>query len=295
MGTAMLRPEDLFVDIDNHHASEIRLKSTLLEEWPDYYCQLPPSTLAAQWEVVDLIGQYLGAQFPDKFKFGRKGDTAYWENAMEGRKVTWKIGSDTIDGFAPLDFMGRQLQEDLLLLDDSGILRGGQLCFPSGWDLSDKNNRHFLEIHQPLPGMMGPMLESANKLLERLVPGRPLLRLNWGFRVSDQLDLSSRHSQSYRDQLAAVSSRIDASNAGEHIYIRTERQTLHRLPQTRWILFTIHTYNGLVVDELVQPERCKTMHDFLKTVPAPLQDYKLITPFTEKLVAYLANHIGEAG
>jgi dimethylamine monooxygenase subunit A len=288
MGTAPLPDENRIVEVDEHYRSEVLQKRKLLSEDHPYYYQSSPDTLTAQWEVLEKTLESLAIQHPENFTLQKSGDKVSWENRILQERAEFTPGDLTTLPFEPLDWVGQQVQEDLVILNKQSHLAAGQLCFPSGWCLNEKFNKHFLEIHAPLPSLLNPMLQAADKLIERIPQNKPMARTNWGFRVSDQLDLSSKHGPWYRETLQQVSSTLTKANTGEKIYMRVERQTLSRLAESGYVLFTIHTYNNLVCEEAKDAGRAKAMLTFLSTVPADLLEYKQMTPITKKLLDYLA-------
>jgi len=289
MGTTPLPHPDCFIEVDQHYQAEIELKNKLLSGDHDYCFAALPGTEQAQWEVLDHVLTSLSQTNPKTFSRTGSGGRVQWHNALLGQIVDIEIGnSDALpETHGPLDWVGRQVQEDLLILDPSGILVAGQLCFPSGWSLQEKLGKNFMDIHAPLPQTLAPMLKAADMLMTRLPVGKPLQRNNWGLRVSDQLDLSSRHSAAYQALLRQKAATLTPQNSGNEIYIRIEHQTLTRLPISNHILFTIHTYQELVSAEATAPERAHQLLSFLKSVPATVADYKLITPLLPTLMAWL--------
>ena len=290
MGTAQLAPEFPVVEIDEHYRDEILLKRKLLQENHSYYYAASPATTTAQWEVVEKVLTGMSLAHPETFHFTKVNSHGSWVNKLINEKLDFVFGDDASLPLEPLDWVGQQVQEDLLLLDADSVLQAGQLCFPSGWDIQTKFQKHFLDLHAPVPSLMTPTLRAADKLIERIPIHKPIARTNWGFRITNQMDLSSRHTQWYLKLLEEKSSEITEENAGDRIFVRSERQTLSRLP-SGFVLFTIHTYNSLLKDECTNIDRAKAMHSFLQTVPKELLEYKLVTTFVGELVRYLERKI----
>lgn len=291
IGTSPLPGVESLIEVDQHYLKEVSVKRNLLKAHPDYYFQANAETSAYQWEVVEVILNSLIKTSPSSFILTKNQNNWTFENNLLNEKFSFRFGEDDSLPLAPLDWIGRQIQEDLLILNKDLILIAGQLCFPSGWDLNGKMNKNFFAIHGPLPSVSNSMIETANKFIERIPQGKTFQRNNWGFRISDQLDLSARHSADYRKQLQEISSEMNDENAGEKIFIRVEHQTLSRLPQSGFVLFTIHTYQNKLSDELKNSTKAKILHSFLNGVPQPLLDYKVMTPFVPTLLSYLQKKI----
>ncbi|HZY80212.1 MAG TPA: DUF3445 domain-containing protein [Cyclobacteriaceae bacterium] len=290
MGTSFLKPEDQLIETDDHYLHEITLKRHILDSDHRYYYRSSPETMAAQWDIVALILDDLVKSRPGDFKLEKDNITWHWENKLTHETFDFEFGDPSTLPYEPLDWVGRQVQEDLIILsnDSSATLVAGQLCFANGFSLDDKFNQPFLAIHAPAPRMVGPTMNAAHKLLEHLPPMRPIWRASWNFKINDELDLTSRHNLRYKKEMDAVSPTLTAENIGDKLFIRIERQTLTRLPVSNCILFGIHTYINLLGEECCDGDRASRMLDVLRTTPREMMDYKAISPFETALLDYLA-------
>ncbi len=287
IGTSPLSQDQSLIECDEHYVKEIELKRRLLNEDHRYCFRAAEGTALAQWEVLTTVLENLLKAHPEKFILIKDQDKWHWKNKTLNEKHDFVFGELNTLPFDPLDWVGRQVQEDLIILDPSLTLVAGQLCFPSGWDLDEKFGKHFLNVHAPLPSLSNPMIDAANKFIERLPIGKTFQRNNWGFRASDQLDLSSRHSKDYQKLLHTTSAGLTEESVGETIFIRIEHQTLSRLLLSQHVLFTIHTYQNKISEEIKDKHRAQILLSFLNSVPAPLLEYKLMTPFMPVLLKYL--------
>lgn len=292
MGTMPLTNRDRFIDVDDHYQSEVALKRQLLQELPAYYFQSAPGQDLAQWEVVDLILNNLASAYPATFRLQCEGDQWLWQNSLLNEETSFTFGDSATLPYAPLDWVGRQVQEDLLLLSgESANLVAGQLCFGNGWSLDEKMGLPFWEIHAPINPIVEPMMRSAQKLMERLPAGKPIWRLNWSIKASDQLDMTSRHIPALNQHLNDCLPDINAENAGDHLFIRIERQILSRLRESKAILFSIHTYQNLVSRERSErPQSASLISQGLRTTPEAMLAYKGIKPYFNQLINYLNNN-----
>lgn len=289
MGTSLMKEEDAIVEVDQHYYSEIKLKRFLLEVDHSYYFNSLPETNLAQWEVVEKVANDLVKFDSTSFSLTKNGLNLEFRNAILKEELTCTLGDERSIPLAPMDWIGRQVQEDLILLNSSGEVVAGQLCFPSGWSLSEKLGKQFIDVHAPLPSLTSPMILAANKLIERLPLGKPVARNNWGFRLDDQLDLSSKHSVAYREKLLTVVPTLSLEEFGKRIFLRVEHQTLTRLPQSGFVLFTIHTYNSPLAEECKSVERTQAMFSFLNSVPRELIEYKVMDGIYETIICYLGS------
>lgn len=154
----------------------------------------------------------------------------------EGATSTASGPVDGNDELHPLDRAGRSTQEDLCLLrrrDDGWHLEAASLCFPSRWRLADKIGRHITEVHGPVHGYAEHLASKIDLLFDRLTD-RPVWRRNWFLYPDPAL---------FQPVAPVVDPIIEASQVLEEVVVRSERQTLRRLPDDdrggRWVLFTI--------------------------------------------------------
>ncbi|MCY1000117.1 DUF3445 domain-containing protein [Myxococcus sp. MISCRS1] len=288
LGVRALRPGETLIEVDAaHYRAELALKASLLGEDPHARFQAQPGTGPQQWEVLRLLLSRMAEQTPESFTLRVDNDGRWhWHNTLTGDAASFTPGQEDGLPFAPLDWVGRQVQEDLLVLDgtrEGCPLIAGQLCFPSGWSLGEKLGKSLLAVHAPVPGFAEQMGRGTLKLLEGLKPGRPVTRCNWAVTVTDRLCMEPRSFPEWRHLFEGLT----PDNAGERCFLRLERQTLSRLPQTGAILFTIHTYVAPVAGEVPTPERRQRLARVLATVPDDLSGYKRLGPLREPLLAYL--------
>lgn len=291
MGTQALENGRL-IEIDpDHYAPEIQLKRALLADDQDHYLHAPQETLPAQWEVVELLLAQLARDYPYYFSLTKNGKQVTWHNNLLQEMTVFEMGQPTSLPYAPLDWLGRQVQEDLLLLradTAQGIpLVAGQLCFPNAWCLEEKLGKSFLAIHQEVPLFAEHIGRSSYLLLERLKVGRPAWRLNWAIKNTPRLNLTPR----YAYEVAQTQRELTPETIGTRCLLRVERQALIRLPRTQDILFTIHTYQEPIATIARNAQQARILLGVLQTTPPEVLQYKGIAPFAPMLIAYLLDQL----
>jgi hypothetical protein len=125
--------------------------------------------------------------------------------------------------------------------------------------------------------------------MAKLKPGRIYGRCNWF--VSPTPALRWIAERPPEEQFAHVTS----ENAGDTLFVRSERQTLRKLPESGAIVFTI----GIYVAPLGALSRANVarMAESLATIPEPEARRRGAAHFASQLQAYAARHgaaIGEA-
>jgi dimethylamine monooxygenase subunit A len=202
-------------------------KRSLLATRSESVFAVLPEARAASVELLQLLARHLSRHFPNVYRLGDDG--ALTNHASN---ETWDI---EIPPLHPLDLCGRLVAEDLCLLQasDAGYrLIGATLCFPNRWRLDEKIGQPLDVIHEPVPGFAPALERPVAHFFAALKPDRILARVNWG--IADDPALFQPIG---RDADAAIT----ATNAGSALYLRIERQTLCRLPESQAALFTIRT------------------------------------------------------
>jgi hypothetical protein len=229
-GTTPIAPAD-WLQRDEVFAAQMAYRDALVAERPDEVHALDPASRPAADELLALVLAHLAAA-PG---YVRDGDAM---RRPDGVRVA-------LDG-PPLLTAGRLVQEDLVLLEKpegaaEHRLVGAILCFPSNWTLRQKFGMPLGRIHRPVAAYDETVARRVQRLFDLLRPEAPLMRTNMLF-YSDH-DLFNPRAEFARHTPAAGTAR----------FIRVERQTLLRLPQTGAVVFSIHTY--MVRPEALTPEQ----------------------------------------
>ena len=137
-----------------------------------------------------------------------------------------------IDWDQPLITLGRLVQEDICILQDNGTeycLNGAILCFPASWTLAQKIGRPMMAIHAPVTSYNDDVGARVHRMFSALRPEQGLWRMNH----MTYADADLHHPRLENDPRPAPEVRQ---------FLRAERQCLIRLPQSRAVVFTIHSY-----------------------------------------------------
>jgi hypothetical protein len=190
-------------------------------------------------------------------------------------------GPATGGGRAPVLALGAALEPDVLFLspDAEGAfrLRGGALCFPTGWALEEKIGHTLDFIHGAVPGLNPALAPSISQFLARLRPGIAFHRDNWGIAATDEYNLHPAR----RVPAPALPVRLD------RLWLRVEQQALLALPRSGGVAFGIrialHRLDGLAADPVV----ANGLRRALATMPAAMAAYKRLDAVRDGLVAAL--------
>ncbi len=182
--------------------------------------------------------------------------------------------------------LGRTFDCDVLMLsrDDAGEfrLRGGALCFPTGWALEDKLGLTLDEIHGVVPGLNPTLGSPIRQFLGRLKPGLAYFRDNWGLAATDELNLHP--ARAIPGPLPPVSL--------DRLWLRVEHQALVALPQTGGIVFGIRIALHRL-DQVARTDAAVGLRNALATMPSELAAYKRLDSIRTDVVRMLASATAE--
>jgi hypothetical protein len=80
---------------------------------------------------------------------------------------------------------------------------------------------------------------------------------------------------------------ITAENVGSRIWLRIERQTLVRLPDTGAIVFGIRTHRHSLSQLEAEPKSAADLAEAIRTMPPDMALYKSVGRLEGPLLAYL--------
>lgn len=267
MALESLEPSELIL-MDKTYKDRIALRTSLLQKHHDTVVAVRddrPRIRAAVDELYTFImGTYLPGRYPTMFTFHQtvfeSGKAAMLEN-----KVTGEIWPAQLSAGAPtiraLETLAKVVDEEFLILlpqeghpqgrekDPLGetatstpqyILEAYETCFPSGFDTRQKLGLRLADIHGPVPHYGEKIERSMDRFFANLEVGKYVKRVNWSITTDAELfaAFGGVHSQEGETMKPLTVRELDLENTR----LRCERQTLHRLPKSKAIVFAFHTY-----------------------------------------------------
>ena len=196
------------------------------------------------------------------------------------RRVSPDVGEGAHAPAEDLLALGAALEPDFLLLspDASGRfrLRGGVLCFPTGWALEEKIGETLDFIHGAVPGLNPALGAPIHQFLAKLKPGVAFLRDNWGLTATDVLNLHPARA------IAAPARPV----ALDRLWLRVEHQALVALPEAGGIVFGIRIALHRL-DAVAATPAGRGLRRALETMPAELVDYKRLAAVRAEVISLL--------
>jgi hypothetical protein len=260
MGTRALDLAEWFL-VDGHRDAELALRRRLLTERTGEVFAALPSADGASEETAELISSWAVAR------------------GLAGLEVP--------EPAHPLAAAGLMVQEDLCLMvrrDGAWHLDAAMLCFPSMWVLGEKLGHMVADVHRPVDHYDTDLEARVDVFFDRLRVDRPVWRRNVSLKTTPALFLptSKQDSQSTPDEVGPD---------GSPYWLRSERQTLRKLPRTGAILFGIRVQLAPVAVLRHRPDRAADLLAMIDSWDAPMRDFKSAATMDE-LRQWLASVAG---
>ena len=274
-------------DVDGHYLDEVAERARILAADPAR-CQVFGHMRQAAWDVVEHATTSLAHDYPADFALQRDGDRCHWRNRRLELEQAFTLGDDATLPREPFEWITRQLQEDVELLDqrdDDLFFDAGILTFAADWSLDFDLGMRFLEVHGPVPRVheLG-VLPRARMFLMGLAPGRAYRRTNWSMTVDRRLDTGTE----VYPEWGPARANLRYEDIGERLHLRVEVQHFVRLPRSNAVMFTIRTYLASLDEVCEVAAWSRRLERVLADLPSDLVDYKGLARYRDMTVAWLA-------
>ena len=268
-------PDAEWFELDDRYADEMAERRALLAARGDDVFAASPGSDAARTEVLHAIAAHLPQHHPEWFRRERP----LLHNALTGE--TWNIDDPPHE---PLIMAGLLVQEDLCLVrpDASGpILEAGLVSFPSRWRLVEKVGRPLVDVHGPVPFYAERLGSPVDRFMRHLKPGRIAMRMNWSVVDDGALfQLGGKHR-------TIADPAFTAANAGEKLFLRTERQTFRLMPGSGSVLFGIRVHSYPLGRIAAVPGAAARLAAAVRALPPEMRRYKSVAVFEAALLGWL--------
>lgn len=259
------------IENDATHLDRVRHRKELMDAHPDETFRCNAVAEPAVEELYEwMTGTYLPRRFPGMYRVVDGEEERRLFNVATQTSVPLRAAS----GRQALYALGETVDTDMLVLLPSSAADGAGppiyhlqafvTCFPSGFATQEKLGLPLAAIHAPVPGYREKLERSMDRFFARLECGRAVRRANWSVTTNDLL-----HSQGgnhlYEDgstgeegsgggggnaktldpAIPDLDAVVEAQRKDVEIAkcrLRCERQTLHRLPRTKALVFMFKTY-----------------------------------------------------
>lgn len=246
------------------------MKKDIVRSNRDLVLRVLPGAEKACLELRDTLASHLATTFPQKF-------------SLRERTLSTPLGlhySPPTQAEEALEQISQWTQEDWAIMSAKPPVRldAGLICFPSRWSLAEKIGLDADGIHGPVP-KYASISKPTQSFLERISTEKPMWRMNWTIHDSDRLFCPTPH---------PPADGLSEGNILERTWLRIERQTLRRLPQTGSVVFSIRTYLHLMSDVVATHEHRRQAKESILALSPESAAYKGMRNFYRLLVARLS-------
>ncbi|MDQ0689467.1 DUF3445 domain-containing protein [Arthrobacter sp. W4I7] len=267
------------IDIDREYLNELRERELVLEA-DSSRLQLMDHMRPAAWDAIAVLLPHMAATYPESMHFQQEGRNCTWRNKLQGMDIEFVFGDDESLPNGPLNFIGSQIQDDIVLLDQrEGALwlDAGFVTFAADWSMGFDVGMRFLEVHGPVPRVHEEkIITRAHQFLLRLQPWEQYRRTNWTMTVDRRLDTSTETYPNWAQDRSLV---VTDPALPDRLHLRVEVQHLIRLPNSGALLFLVRTYLASLREIATVPAWRERLGKVLQELPSDMAEYKGINRY----------------
>ncbi|RMJ15281.1 hypothetical protein CDV36_005081 [Fusarium kuroshium] len=218
---------DFWIELESTYRERMRQRQEVCAKHGKEVIQALPGSELACKELMEMVIQFICTRYPNQFQLI---GTTLVNHILETKH--------NLKEHEPLHILRDNVPEDfaITLRDEKTghyIFRAGIICSSIGWNLGRKMNQDLDVIHGPVPEYKEKMAFSMNRFFSKMPASNPIQRGSWGLSQGQPLYLPGdpgKASLKYRDA-------PNPSLKPEGIFLRTDWQTLRRLPLSGAVVF----------------------------------------------------------
>ena len=281
-----LRPinPNRWVLMEADHAANMREKRERLAAYPQRYYRTIPSSLQAQRELRDLVVAHLLNDYPERFARIDLGI----------RSLDTGIDYDSSDpAVEPLLQLSNLIEEDFMLIeevDGSSLITVASNVYSSSGRLVASVGRAVDWAHEPVPRLTDTLGRRIDRIIGSVHATTPCERFNW--QLTPLSSIFFPRDNPHAANAAAMHGicetlRANPERAGDLLWIRVERQTLSRLPNSRAVAFSLRTYCDPLSSILSDLESVRAILALLRGYSTERLKYSEMDIVREPIIAWL--------
>ncbi|KAK1995106.1 hypothetical protein LX36DRAFT_659947 [Colletotrichum falcatum] len=286
MGLRSIRPDE-WIELDNQFPRYHGEKTARIRQRGDKCFATAPEAYPAAVELLEELARYLPARYPTLFRRTAVGLDNTW-SGESFNVVERPLGED------PMAMAARLVQDDVAIMterpDGNYYFLAGAILLPGFWRLRDKFGMSLEEIHTSgdVPHYEEKLRGGMASFFRRLRCDQVYSRNNYFVQVDDSLPWSWSIGDEDGPAVGGWST-AERDRAVEHHYLRSERQSLRRLPKSRAVVFTIRTYFHPITELASEDYVPGRLASAIRSWDGKVANYKGREMFGDVLLEYLDN------
>ncbi|KAF9028342.1 hypothetical protein BDZ89DRAFT_1066153 [Hymenopellis radicata] len=214
------------------------------------------------------------------------------------------------EGESAMKMAAMLTQDDIALMvegtDGLYYFQGGAICIPGSWRLTDKIGLSLEAIHDTggVPQYREKLHVGMTRFFRRLAVDKPVIRNNYSIQVvpASNRDSIDPEELAWSTTLNGPETAFDDNRAHppetpvvkpENLRLRSERQTLRRLPLSGVVVFGIRTYVFNLQELASEPGVAARLASAVRSWPEDVQEYKGKRLYADVLLEYLDKRADE--
>jgi dimethylamine monooxygenase subunit A len=287
VGLRPIKPEQ-WILMDAAHGEVMRQKRARLAAFQQYYYKTLPSSRPAQEELRERVVEHLLKDHAASFV----RDGSILTDAH--RSLQWDLQDA---GIEPLLQLSDIIEEDFMLIEqvDAGLcITAASNAYSSSGRIVASVGENLHAAHQLVPGLNEKLGPRIDRVVGTVHEGMPSERFNWQLTPLSTLFFPHDAHAANHAAMERVSETLKhhPERAGELLWLRVERQTLSRLPQSRAIAFSLHTFSDPLSSLKSDPQGIKAMLALLRQYSPERWRYAEMDVVREAILFWLETAAG---
>ena len=270
--------------MESDYAAHMREKCERLEAFPKQYYGSLPSSRPAQRELQDLVIAHLLKDYPRRFS-----QTGSVIRSLDSGIEIDLDGQDT----EPLLRLSKLIEEDFMLIEQVD----GHACITAASNVYSSSGRLVASVgrgvdwaHEPVPRLTSTLGRRIDQIIGSVHTATPCERFNW--QITPLSSIFFPRDNPHAENAAAMHGifetlRANPERAGDLLWMRVERQTLSRLPVSRAVAFSLHTYSDPLSSLQSDPKSLRAILALLRGYSVERLKYSEMDIIREPLIAWL--------
>ncbi len=239
LGLRPIRPET-WILIGEEHAAMMRQKWARLDHHREFYYRTMADSLPAQRELRDRVAAHLVSDHAGCFE----KSASVVRSLRTGRALD--LEDNSVEPLLQLSYL---IEEDFMLLQDIGgtlTITAASNAYSSSGRLASAVGHEMAWAHEPVPQLTQKLGSRIDRVVGSIHAAAPCERFNW--QITPMASVFFPPNDPHAANAAAMHAAVlelkrDPTRVGELLWMRVERQTLMRLPGSKAVAFSLHTYS----------------------------------------------------